>query len=116
MQQFKAGKIKRARYGYKEVETGYVVFLGACEKPEDSRQQPKSRKKYLETEALRESICYALDISDYRAFLGLSVKEASDERLLKAMHKVRTRSKYLPEEVRRESKIWLAQHEPLEKL
>ena len=57
-----------------------------------------------------------LDLSDYRAFLDLSVKDASDEQLLEAMHTIRTRSKYLPEEVRRESKIWLAKHEPLEKL
>lgn len=115
LQQFKAGRIKRARYGYKEVETGYIVFLGACEKPEDTREQPESRKKYLETEALRETICYALDVNDYRAFLGLSVKDSSDEKLFEAMHKIRSRSRYLPEEVRRESKIWLAQHEPLEK-
>ncbi|RPH61959.1 MAG: hypothetical protein EHM81_03185 [Chloroflexi bacterium] len=116
LQQFKAGKIKRARYGYLEVETGYAIFLGACEKPEYSWEQPESRKKYLETEALRESVCYALDVNDYRAFLGLSVKDASDEQLLEGMHTIRARSKYLPEEIRRESKIWLAQHEPLGRL
>jgi hypothetical protein len=98
------------------VETGYVVFLGACEKPEYSRERPESREKYLETEALRESVCYALDVNDYRAFLGLSIKDVSDEQLLEGMHTIRARSKYLPEEVRRESKIWLAQHGPLGKL
>jgi hypothetical protein len=116
LQQSKVGKIKRARYGYIEVKTGYAVFLGACEKPENPWEQPESRRKYLEKEALRESVCFALNVNDYRAFLGLSIKDASDEQLLEGMHTIRARSKYLPEEVRRESKIWLAQHEPLEKL
>jgi len=113
LQQFKAGKIKRARYGYQEVETGYAVFLGACEKPEDPWIQPESRKEYFETQALRESVSFSLDINDYRAFLGLSIKDVSDEQLLDGMHTIRARSKYLPEEVRRESKVWLALHEPL---
>jgi hypothetical protein len=113
LQQFKAGKIKRARYGYKEVETGYAVFLGACEKPENLWIQPETRKDYLETQALRESLSFALDINDYRAFLGLTVEEFSDERLLHGMHKRRARSKYLPEEAQRESRVWLAQHEPI---
>jgi hypothetical protein len=57
-----------------------------------------------------------LDVNDYRAFLGLSVKDANDEQLLEGMHTIRARSKYLPEEIQRESKIWLAQHEPLGRL
>ena len=63
--------------------------------------------------ALRESLSFALDINDYRAFLGLSVKDVSDEQLLDGMHTIRAHSKYLPEEVQRESKVWLALHEPL---
>lgn len=61
LQQFKAGKIKRARYGYKEVETGYKIVLGACEKQENSWVSPESREDYFATEALRFSICYALE-------------------------------------------------------
>ena len=30
LQQFKAGKIVRGRYGYQEVETDFLVLLGAC--------------------------------------------------------------------------------------
>jgi hypothetical protein len=35
VQHFKSGKISRARYGYQEVETGYSVFLGGCNAPEE---------------------------------------------------------------------------------
>ncbi|MBS4058912.1 MAG: hypothetical protein KG029_00805 [Bacteroidetes bacterium] len=113
LQQFKAGQIKRARYGYQEVETGYTVFLGICEKPEDAWGAPESRDEYFAQKALRESLCFALDIEDYRAFLGLSVKDISDDRLLECMHTARARSTHLPEQAIRESKIWLALHEPI---
>lgn len=113
LQQFKAGQIKRARYGYQEVETGYTVFLGICEKPEAPWGAPESRQEYFAEGALRESVCFALDVDDYRAFLGLSVKDISDDDLLDGMHTVRARSKLLPENVVRESKVWLALHEPI---
>lgn len=113
LQQFKAGQISRARYGYREVETKYTVYLGACENPEKLWEQPIDRKEYMELEALRESLCFALDLNDYRDYLGISVGLMSDDQVLAGMHAARTRSKYLPEEIRRESKVWLAQHEPL---
>jgi len=34
-QQFKEKNIRRARYGYQEVETGYRIFLGACDNQDD---------------------------------------------------------------------------------
>jgi hypothetical protein len=114
LQQFKAGQIKRARYGYQEVETGYTIFLGICEKPEDAWGAPESREEYFAREALRESVCFALDIDDYRIFLGLSKKDLSDEELLEGMHMVRASSKHMLEEVIRESKVWLALHEPIQ--
>ena len=113
LQQFKAGQIKRARYGYQEVETGYTVFLGICEKPEATWGTQESREEYFAEEALRESVCFALDIDDYRAFLGLSKKDLSDDKLLEGMHTVRSHSRYLPENARRESKVWLAVHGPV---
>jgi hypothetical protein len=113
LQQFKAGQISRARYGYREVETKYTVYLGACENPEELWEQPIPRKEYMELEALRESLCFALDLNDYRDYLGISVGLMSDDQVLAGMHAARMRSKYLPEEIRRESKVWLAQHEPL---
>lgn len=112
-QQFKSGKITRARYGYQEVETGFVVYLGGCESPDRPWTTPETRKNFIDILALRESLCFSLDITDYRDYLGLSSELINDERTLQAMHKVRARSRYLPEEIRRESKVWLAQNNPL---
>lgn len=114
LQQYKLGKIIRARYGYQEVETGFVVLLGACEAPDKPWIQPATRSKHLEDFALRESLCLALDINDYRDYLGLPNEWVKDEELLQDMHEARTRSKFLPDEARRDSKIWLAKHGPLE--
>jgi len=68
----------------------------------------------MEWKALRESLSYALDVSDYRDFLGVSPELINDERLLEFMHRNRAESKFIPADVRRESKIWLAQHEPID--
>jgi hypothetical protein len=114
LQQFKEGKISRARYGYQEVETGFAVLLGACEDPDHPWPEPDTRSEYMEQEALREALSFALDVNDYRDYLGISADLISDEQILQIMHSSRTRSKHLPEEIRRESKIWLAKHEPLE--
>jgi len=114
LQQFKSGKISRARYGYQEVETGFVVHLGACEDPDNPWEQPISRKEHMELRALQESLSFALDVTGYRDYLGVSAELISDARILRIMHKTRTRSKYLSEEIKRESKIWLAQNDPLE--
>jgi hypothetical protein len=113
MQEFKEGKIGRARYGYLEIETGFAVFLGACEEPDKPWEQPPTRNYCMEMRALQESLSFALDVNDYRDYLGLSAELISDQQILEMMHETRTRSKYLPEEIRRESKVWLAQHEPL---
>ena len=113
IQQFKAGKIKRVRYGYKEVETGYTVYLGACEQSDFPWGEPVSREEYLETQAMEESLSFALDLNDYRDYLGATEELISDELIRTKMHKKRLQSRHLPEEIRRESKIWLAQHEPL---
>lgn len=113
LQQFKEGKISRARYGYKEKETGFTNFLGACEDPNKPWEQTPTRNDWMETEALQESLSFALEVTDYRDYLGMSTEVISDQQILEFMHETRTRSKYMPEEVRRESKIWLAQHEQL---
>jgi hypothetical protein len=114
LQQYKEGKISRARYGYQEVETGFTIFLGACEDPDNPWPEPDPRSEYMEQEALRESLSFALDVTDYRDYLGISAEVISDDQLLLMMHSTRTRSKHMPEDIRRESKIWLAKHEPLE--
>ena len=114
LQQFKAGKIRRARYGYQEVETGYVTYLGACHEPDIPWEQPVTRKEYMEDRAFRETLCFALDITDFRDYLGINPEYSTDEQLLRAMHEIRGPSKFLPEVIRRESKVWLVEHEPLE--
>ena len=68
----------------------------------------------MESKALRESLSFALDVNDYRDFLGLSPELISDERLLESMHKTRSDSKFVPDEARRESLVWLAKHKPLD--
>ncbi len=114
LRQFKSGHIIRAHFGYQEVETDYRVYLGACQEAGDPWHEDEDRTAFMEWKALSESLSYALDVNDYRDFLGVSTAFISDERLLEFMHQNRVESKFIPDEVRRESKIWLAQHEPLD--
>ncbi len=111
LQQFKAGRIERARYGYEEVETGFEIYLGACEHSEDPWWPSETRNEHMELRALGELLSVALDVKDYRDYLGVSEKSVSDERLLRIMHAARSRSKHAPDSIRRESKVWLAQHD-----
>lgn len=114
LQQFKTGEIVRGRFGYQEVETGYITLLGTCGQTDHVWHEEENRSKFLERKALRESLSFALDVNDYRDFLGLSAELMSDERLLESMHEIRSSSKFIPDEARRESLVWLAQHKPLE--
>jgi hypothetical protein len=68
----------------------------------------------MEDRAFRETLCFALDITDFRDYLGINPEYSTDEQLLRAMHEIRSRSKFMPEAIRRESKVWLAEHEPLD--
>jgi hypothetical protein len=113
LRQFKDKKISRARYGYQEVETGFTVFLGSCEDPENPWEKMSTRHEYLEDQALRESICYSLDMNGFRDYLGLTARVSSDEATLISLHENRAQSKHLPAEVRQESRVWLAQREPI---
>jgi hypothetical protein len=113
LRQFKDKKISRARYGYQEVETGYTVYLGACEDLANPWGRMSTRQEYLEDRALWESICYSLDVNDFRDYLGLTVRASSDGDTLRSMHENRVRSKCLPAEVRQKSRIWLARQEPI---
>jgi hypothetical protein len=113
-QQFKERNLLRARYGYQEVETGFETYLGACENPDNPWQIPETRNEHMEQLALRESISYSLDLNDFRDFLGLSTQVMPDEKILHIMHTTRARSKYIPEAIKVESKIWLAQHDKVE--
>ncbi len=112
--QFKAGDILRVQFGYQEVETGYITLLGTCEQTDHIWYEEENRSEFMERKALRESLNFALDVNDYRDFLGLSAELMSNERLLESMHETRSRSKFIPDEARRESRVWLAQHKPLD--
>lgn len=107
-------RIIRGRFGYQEVETGFLTLLGACKQADHAWGEEKSRNEFMEWKALQESLCYALDVNDYRDFLGLSAELISNEKLLEYMHETRSDSKFIPEEARRESLIWLAEHKPLD--
>jgi hypothetical protein len=111
VQQYKNGIIRRARYGYQEVETGFEIYLGACEDPMHPWWKPETREEHMEQLALRESISFSLDPSDFRDFLGVSIQTITDEQIFRIMHSTRARSKYMTKEIKLESKIWLAQHD-----
>jgi len=51
-----------------------------------------------------------LNVRDFRDFLGFSPEDSTDEHLLETMHEIRARSKYIPEAIKVESTIWLAQN------
>lgn len=114
LQLFKSGEIVRGRFGYQEVETGYITLLGACGQNDQVWHEDENRSEFIERKALRESLSFALDVNDYRDFLGLSAELMSDERLMESMHETRSSSKFIPDEARRESLVWLAQHKPLD--
>ena len=89
-------------------------MLGACGQADRVWHEEENRSEFMESKALRESLSFALDDNDYRDFLGLSAELINDERLLESMHKARSDSKFIPDEARRESLVWLAQHKPLD--
>jgi hypothetical protein len=43
VEQYREGKLRGARYGVKEVETGYRSWLGGCENPEQPWDKPQTR-------------------------------------------------------------------------
>jgi hypothetical protein len=114
LQQFKTGEIVRGRFGYQEVETSFITLLGACGQTDQVWEEEKNRGEFMEWKSLRESLSNALNVNDYRDFLGMSAELISDEQLLDFMHETRSKSKFVPDEARRESRIWLAEHRPLE--
>lgn len=111
IQQFKDGKIRRARYGIEEVETSFETYFGACEHPDHPWEAPETRNEHMLHLALRQSISFSLEVQDFRDFLGVSNRTFTDEKVLHMMHKTRADSKYVPDEIKLESKIWLAQHD-----
>jgi hypothetical protein len=60
----------------------------------------------MEHQALRETLCFALDITDYRDYLGANPDFISNQQVLRITHEIRSRSKLMPEEICRASKVW----------
>lgn len=107
VQQFKAMNVVRARYGYQEIETGYIVYLGGCFNPENPWGKNETRQEYLEELALRLSIFNTLEIGLLRDYLGLQEDLISDEKLMVIMHEARAESQLISSDERKASQIWL---------
>ena len=108
---FGKGKLRRARYGVQEVETGYTAWLGACEDPERPWERERSRAEYMARKAEELTLANALDINGFRAFLKFQTEAMDDEWLLSALHHRRARSPAIPADVRAESERWLREHD-----
>lgn len=114
---FGEGKVVDAHYGYEEVETGYEIYLGACQKLGTATYAHDARAGYMARRAMRQTLLNALDLNGFRAHTRLTKKYVSDEDLLVQMHKERAKSPYLSPEVQAESQRWLSETErPSEKL
>lgn len=107
---FRQGRLLRARYGIKEVETGYVEWLGGCENPHAPWGEVLTRTVYLAHKAEELTLANALDVDGFREFIGIPVQVASDEQLLRALHRRCVDCPALSAERRAESKHWLKEH------
>ena len=110
VQQYREGKIERARYGFQETETGYCTWLGGCENPNRPWSLPQPRTRYLSDKALRATLIHALDIDGFRRFIGISKDDISDDELLERLHKQRAKLEQIPKAARAESDRWLREH------
>lgn len=110
VEQYRKGKLLRARYGVKEVETGYRSWLGGCENPEQPWGKPQTRAEYLAEKAEELTLANALDVEGFREFIGWCREEVSDEQILGALHYKRAHSPAIPVAGRSESKGWLSDH------
>ena len=108
--QFRAGKVERARYGVEEVETGYVAWMGGCEKPDSPWPKPETRVEHMADLAMRQTLINALDVEGLRLHFGIGPETLSDERLLVSLHRARAKSHFLPPQTRMESQQWLREH------
>jgi len=111
LQQYKSKTLIRARYGYKETETGYSIILGECADVGNSWvKQQENRQEYMERLAYRQTIFNSLDVNDLRLYLDLEPDEMSDTDLLKLMHEARVESPFVSEEDKKISRYWLIEH------
>lgn len=107
---FGEGKIVDAHYGYEEVETGYEVYLGACQKSKAATHTQNTRAGYMARQAMRQTLLNALDLNGFRSHIRLRKKYVSDEDLLVQMHEERAKSPCLPLAAQAESQRWLSEN------
>lgn len=110
---FKAGKVKRARFGFEEVETKFCIWLGGLEDHEQPWRKAENRTSYLADLAQRETLINALDVTGYREHAHISPTMFSDHQLLVLLHQWRAISKYIPDAARKESETWLGEHDDM---
>jgi hypothetical protein len=114
VERFAEKKVKRARYGYQELETEYCVWLGWLEqKPWPHWTRQESRPAYMKDRAMGETLSYALDLNGYRKHFQVGFNLVPDEGLLWKLHYRRSRSKYVSSDARSESQKWVRAH-PIE--
>ncbi len=113
VEMFKAGKVKRARFGFEEVETKFCIWLGSLDDPEQPWRKAENRTSYLADLAQRETLIHALDVTGYRQHAQISPTTFSDHQLLVLLHKWRAISKYIPDATRKESETWLREHDDM---
>jgi hypothetical protein len=90
----------------KKLSIPLKICLGAYDSQDNTWSTPRTRAEHMEQLALRQSICYSLNIHDFRDFLGLSVDRITDESLLETMHETRSRSKRLDQTTLHRNSYW----------
>jgi len=100
-------KLLSARYGVKEVETGYVSWIGGCENIEKPWAKELARAEYLVRKAEGLTLANALDVDGFREFTGWSQEVMTDDLILSALHHRRMNSPAIPAASRAESRRWL---------
>ncbi len=86
LDRFREKKLLRAQYGYEEVETHYVTWLGECAMPDNAWGPSSARSEYMADWALVETTVAALDVNGWRKLLKLDFRNHSDAEILRVLH------------------------------
>jgi hypothetical protein len=110
LERFREQKLVRAQYGYEEIETGYVTWLGECAPPDNAWGPSQARSEYMAERALVETMVAALDVNGWRKFLKLDFRNHSDTDILRILHEKRAASRHQSARARADSSRWLQDH------
>jgi hypothetical protein len=102
--------VRRARYGFEEVETNYCVWIGGCEDPQDRWPWPQDRAEHLAFLARRDTLLATMNLDGFRQFLHIKRSDRlfNETRILRMMHESRLESLSMAPEARAESEAWLS--------